>query len=231
MLNSQQPHGLQPIRLLHPWDFPGKSTGVGCHCFLQKGYLAGLILNSQQVVRGNRLLFSSFKVTVAYFTSLRFIQRQNISLRKMSELACFEVQHIWRKAGASPVHNQDKQGIEVISASLMGVMSSGKLNQNPWTSICLWSGAPLAWTGWHVTLCMTDTLGSLFPILSIPFASLCLSTGLGLLFPETNVCLFFCSCFLVLLAHIPQWIFQKGWEEYTFLKDKYECLYVFILSP
>ena len=23
-------------RLLHPWDFPGKSTGVGCHCFLWK---------------------------------------------------------------------------------------------------------------------------------------------------------------------------------------------------
>ena len=23
--------GLQPTRLLHPWDFPGKSTGVGCH--------------------------------------------------------------------------------------------------------------------------------------------------------------------------------------------------------
>ena len=23
---------LQPMRLLHPWDFPGKSTGVGCHC-------------------------------------------------------------------------------------------------------------------------------------------------------------------------------------------------------
>ena len=27
-------HGLQPTRLLHPWDFPGKSTGVGCHCLL-----------------------------------------------------------------------------------------------------------------------------------------------------------------------------------------------------
>ena len=24
--------GLQSTRLLHPWDFPGKSTGVGCHC-------------------------------------------------------------------------------------------------------------------------------------------------------------------------------------------------------
>ena len=22
--------------LLHPWDFPGKSTGVGCHFFLQR---------------------------------------------------------------------------------------------------------------------------------------------------------------------------------------------------
>ena len=33
--NSLRPHGLQPTRLLCPWDFPGKSTGVGCHCLLQ----------------------------------------------------------------------------------------------------------------------------------------------------------------------------------------------------
>ena len=33
--NSSWPHGLQPTRLLCPWDFPGKSTGVGCHCLLQ----------------------------------------------------------------------------------------------------------------------------------------------------------------------------------------------------
>ena len=32
--DSVWPHGLQPTRLLHPWDFPGKSTGVGCHCLL-----------------------------------------------------------------------------------------------------------------------------------------------------------------------------------------------------
>ena len=31
MSDSQRPHGLQPTRLLCPWDFPGKSTGVGCH--------------------------------------------------------------------------------------------------------------------------------------------------------------------------------------------------------
>ena len=32
--DSLRPHGLQPTRLLRPWDFPGKSTGVGCHCLL-----------------------------------------------------------------------------------------------------------------------------------------------------------------------------------------------------
>ena len=32
--DSSQPHGLQPTRLLRPWDFPGKSTGVGCHHLL-----------------------------------------------------------------------------------------------------------------------------------------------------------------------------------------------------
>ena len=31
MSDSLWPHGLQSTRLLRPWDFPGKSTGVGCH--------------------------------------------------------------------------------------------------------------------------------------------------------------------------------------------------------
>ena len=30
--DSQRSHGQKPTRLLNPWDFPGKSTGVGCHC-------------------------------------------------------------------------------------------------------------------------------------------------------------------------------------------------------
>ena len=34
--DSLQHHGLQPTRLLRPWDFPGKSTGVGCHCLLHR---------------------------------------------------------------------------------------------------------------------------------------------------------------------------------------------------
>ena len=33
--DSLRPHGLQPVRLLCPWDSPGKNTGVGCHVLLQ----------------------------------------------------------------------------------------------------------------------------------------------------------------------------------------------------
>ena len=36
--DSSRPHGLQPTRLLYPWDFPGKSTGMGCHCYINICY-------------------------------------------------------------------------------------------------------------------------------------------------------------------------------------------------
>ena len=35
MSDSVQPHRWQPTRLPHPWDSPGKNTGVGCHFLLQ----------------------------------------------------------------------------------------------------------------------------------------------------------------------------------------------------
>ena len=38
--NSSRPRGLQPTRLLHLWDLPGKSTGVGYHCLLHCTELA-----------------------------------------------------------------------------------------------------------------------------------------------------------------------------------------------
>ena len=34
--STLQPHGLQPARLLCPWDFPCKNTGVGFHFLLQE---------------------------------------------------------------------------------------------------------------------------------------------------------------------------------------------------
>ena len=34
--DSLWPHGLYPTRLLCPWDFPGKNTGMDCHFLLQE---------------------------------------------------------------------------------------------------------------------------------------------------------------------------------------------------
>ena len=36
MSDSVRPHRQQPTRLHHPWDSPGKNTGVGCHFLLQR---------------------------------------------------------------------------------------------------------------------------------------------------------------------------------------------------
>ena len=50
--DSVQPPGLQPTRLLCPWDSPGKDTGVGCCALLQgifptQGSNPGLLLCRQ----------------------------------------------------------------------------------------------------------------------------------------------------------------------------------------
>ena len=37
---SSEHHGLQPTRLLCPWDFPGKNTGMGFHALLQGNFPA-----------------------------------------------------------------------------------------------------------------------------------------------------------------------------------------------
>ena len=39
MSDSLQPHGMQPSRLLCPWESPGQNTGVGCHGLLQGIFL------------------------------------------------------------------------------------------------------------------------------------------------------------------------------------------------
>ena len=39
--DSLRSHGLQPPRLLCPWDSLGKNTGVGCHALLQGTFPTG----------------------------------------------------------------------------------------------------------------------------------------------------------------------------------------------
>ena len=44
---------LQPTRLCCPWDFPGKSTAVGCHCLLH--------LKAETYLNKVNLIFSDFQ--------------------------------------------------------------------------------------------------------------------------------------------------------------------------
>ena len=64
MSDSLQTHGLYPARLLHPWDFPGKNTGVGCHFLLQ-----GIFLSqgwNAHLVHCSRLYHRSHQGTLEY---------------------------------------------------------------------------------------------------------------------------------------------------------------------
>ena len=67
--DSSRPLGPQPTRLLCPWDFPGKSTGVECHCLLLfrflRFYLMSFLLPGfypeYHVIHFSSLIISSFK--------------------------------------------------------------------------------------------------------------------------------------------------------------------------
>ena len=59
MSHSVRPHGLWPTRLLHPWDSPGKSIGVGCHFLLHGIFLTkGLNLRFFSSVQFSRSVVS-----------------------------------------------------------------------------------------------------------------------------------------------------------------------------
>ena len=58
MSDSSRPHGLQPTRLLRSWDFPGKSTGVGCHCLLLYLYT---IMSTPRVYNNMKRITHKFK--------------------------------------------------------------------------------------------------------------------------------------------------------------------------
>ena len=73
MSNSLRPHGLQPTRPLCLWDFPGKSTRVGCHCFLRTLSLSLLKFVSVESVMLSKylILCCSLILLLSIFPSIR----------------------------------------------------------------------------------------------------------------------------------------------------------------
>ena len=62
MSDSFRPHGLQPTRLLRPWNFPGKSIGVGCLAFSRLYYKVNIFF-------GNNLLFHVLYLILFFYHS------------------------------------------------------------------------------------------------------------------------------------------------------------------
>ena len=56
MSYSLWPHGLEPARLLCPWNSLGKNTGVGCHSLLQGIFPTQGLSPGLQYLRQNSLL-------------------------------------------------------------------------------------------------------------------------------------------------------------------------------
>ena len=73
--------GLQPTRLLRLWDFPGKSTGVGCHCLLR------FIVTSNCYIYASfcsSLSFSSFSLQTRSQSQLKLTWRASVRKQRNS---------------------------------------------------------------------------------------------------------------------------------------------------
>ena len=64
-------HGLQPTRLLHPWDFPGKSTGVG----RQVKHRTTTVYRRQNILQAHKGII--LKLLVWYHSLLMFLKVRN----------------------------------------------------------------------------------------------------------------------------------------------------------
>ena len=93
MSDSLQPHGLQPTRLLCPWDFPGKSTGVGCHSLLLKRCYTLLIIHFSSVQLLSHVRLFATPWTAARQASLS-ITNSRSSLKLMSIKSVMPSSHL-----------------------------------------------------------------------------------------------------------------------------------------
>ena len=90
--DSYQPHGPQPTRLLRPWDFPGKSTGVGCHCLLHMTNLDS-ILKSRDITLATKVCL----VKAMVFPVLMYgCESWTIKKAERRRIDAFELRH-WRR--------------------------------------------------------------------------------------------------------------------------------------
>ena len=112
---------VMPTRLLRPWDFPGKSTGVGCHCLLRgtESYLIfKIIFNWAEslLLRACYSLLAMHELLIAVsFIAEHGLQGAQASVAVALGLSC----GMW---------NLPRSGIETVSPAL------GRQILNHWTT-------------------------------------------------------------------------------------------------
>ena len=81
MLDSLRPHGLQPARLLGPWESPGKNTGVGSHSLLQGNLPDPEIKPESPTLQANSLQTELFLILEEFFETMKFIHSPGKSFK------------------------------------------------------------------------------------------------------------------------------------------------------
>ena len=93
MSSCLQTHALQPTRLLHPRDFPSKSTGVGCHCllcshcYLPENISVNPVLSLPKFTRKEERQVLTFSKTILTPEGLSALLSFSLTLRLMLNVA------------------------------------------------------------------------------------------------------------------------------------------------
>ena len=92
--DSQQPHGLQPTRLLRPWDFPGKSTGVGWPMFTAALFIIATIWKlvfTEKWMGKEDMAYINMAYYISYFQQDAWIQRILCLVKQVRERQAVDV--------------------------------------------------------------------------------------------------------------------------------------------
>ena len=81
MSDPQQPHRLQPPRLLRPWGFPGRSTEVGCHCLLQEeDYTSSNYLDAQTHLKtAVNVIQETFQISLVLYLVVPWLVTEHLN--------------------------------------------------------------------------------------------------------------------------------------------------------
>ena len=106
MSDSLQHHGLQPARLLCPWNSPGKNIGVGCHALLWGIFPTQG--SNQSLLHCRRILYQlSYQGSPHYFITLRNSENLTLLFLFQRKGRCSTEAELFQGYTVSKWQNQD----------------------------------------------------------------------------------------------------------------------------